>query len=77
MSTFYCDLFRPWSEDGSKECVAVIWCLGGCIDGSHQPYTVITEIRGDEIEVRQDVKDEFPDIEHRPIPRVIKGGLFE
>lgn len=77
MSNLRCDLFRSWSEDGSEGCLAVIWHIGGCHKGSHQPYTVVEEITGDEIEVRQTVKDEYPDIEHQPIPRVIKGGLFE
>jgi len=78
MSTLRCDLFRSWSEDvEDNECVAVIWHIGGCINGCHQPFTIVEEIEGTEIEVRQAVKDQYPDIEYRPIPRVIKGGLFE
>jgi len=78
MSNLCYDLFRPWYHDvETEECIAIIWHIGGCINGSHQPYTIVAEIKGGEIEVRQAVKEQYPDIEYRPIPRVIKGGLFE
>jgi len=78
MSNLRCDLFRPWSDDfEEQECTAVIWHLHGCIDGAHQPFTIVDEITGNEIEVRVQVDLQYPDIQYRPIPRVIEGGLFE
>ena len=78
MSNLCCDLFRPWSDDfEEQECTAVIWHLHGCINGAHQPFTIVDEITGNEIEVRREVNREYPEIQFKPIPRVIKGGLFE
>jgi len=78
LSNLRCDLFRPWEDDFKNGlCTAMIWELGGCINGSHQPYTVVDEINGSEIEVRQEVEDRYPGIQYRPIPRVIEGGLLE
>jgi len=78
MSNLRCDLFRLWSDDYEQgDCLAVIWHLHGCINGAHQPFTIVAEIIGTEIEVRKEVNRLYPDIEHKPIPRVIQGGLFE
>jgi len=75
-----CDLFRSWTDDfieGEPECRAVIWHLNGCINGCHQPFVIVNEIIGSEIEVRREVNREYPEIQYKPIPRVIKEGLFE
>jgi len=78
LSKQHFDLFREWGNDPEGEvCDAIIWELGGCVNGSHQPFTIVDAFDGTEIEVRQRVQRLYPDAEYKPLPRIIEGGLFE